>query len=92
MKYLFFCSAVAAFFCLPAIPHAWDGFDAATTDLVEVTPDAPPSVGAAVEVRDYATDTVQTCLVENVTRNARTLELAVLAPDGERRTLVMEGR
>ena len=59
---------------------------------MEVTPDALPSGGDAVEVRDYATDTVRTFLVENVTRNARTVELAVLAPDGERRTLVMEGR
>lgn len=92
MRYLLACSAVAACLGIPAILYAWDGFDAATTDLVEVLPDALPSRGDAVDVRDYVTDTVQTCLVENVTRNARTVELSVRTPEGRWRTLVMEGR
>ncbi|MCI7569624.1 DUF5334 family protein [Desulfovibrio sp.] len=92
MKYLLACSAVAACLGLPVMLYAWDGFDAATAELVEVTPDALPSGGDAVDVRDYATDRVQTCLVENVTRNARTVELSVRTPDGQWRTLVMEGR
>lgn len=71
---------------------AWDGFDADTTDLVELTPDKLPSPGEAVEVRDYDTDATQTCLVESVARNSRTIEVVVRTSDGKRRILVMEGR
>ena len=77
---------------LPRGAIAWDGFDADTTDLVELTPDRLPSAGETVDVRDYDSDTTQTCLVERVARNSRTIEVVVRSPDGKRRTLVMEGR
>ena len=77
---------------LPQSAAAWDGFDADTTDLVELTPDRLPGTGDTVDVRNYDSDTTQTCLVERVARNSRTLEVVVRAPDGQRRTLVMEGR
>lgn len=78
-------------FC-PLTVLAWDGFDAATTDLVEITPDRMPAQGDTVDVRDYDNDASETCLVETVTRNARTVEVVVRTPKGVRRTLVMEGR
>lgn len=77
---------------LPLTASAWDGFDADTTDLVEITPDKLPKSGETVDVRNYDTDTTQTCLVEVVNRNARTVEVIVRTPDGHQRTLVMEGR
>lgn len=90
---LFFSGAILlGCLVLPTAVMAWDGFDADTTDLVELTPDKLPSPGEAVEVRDYDTDTTQTCLVVSVARNSRTIEVVVRAPDGKQRTLVMEGR
>lgn len=80
------CSALSSF------ALAWDGFDADTTDLVEIIPDAVPETGATVEVRYYETDTTVLCLVEHVERNRRTIEVVVRDPDGKTRTLVMEGR
>lgn len=77
---------------LPSAAWAWDGFDADTSDLVEMTPDKLPAPGEAVDVREYDADTAQTCLVERVARNSRTVEVVVRTPDGKRRTLVMEGR
>ena len=72
---------------------AWDGFDAETTELVEITPDRVPSRGETVEVRTYDGDTTETCLVESVIRNKRTVEVTVRTPQGnKRRTLVMEGK
>lgn len=71
---------------------AWDGFDADSADLVEILPDAVPAPGNTIDVRTYESDEVQTCLVESVTRNRRTIEVVVRSPDGVRRTLVMEGR
>ena len=71
---------------------AWDGFDADSADLVEVIPDRVPSKGETVDVHNYDKDTTETCLVESVTRNARTVELVVRAPAGAVHTLVMEGR
>ena len=44
---------------------------------MEITPDRLPSQGDTVDVRNYDTDTSQTCLVETVTRNARTVEVVV---------------
>ena len=78
--------------CVPPEIRAWDGFDAASTDLVEVNPDRVPSPGDTVDVRNYDTDTTETCLVESVSRNARTVELVVRTSSGAARTLVMEGR
>lgn len=92
MKHLLLWAAVAGCLALPPTVLAWDGFDAATTDLVEITPDRMPAQGDTVDVRDYDNDASETCLVETVTRNARTVEVVVRTPKGVRRTLVMEGR
>ena len=92
MKHLLLWAAIAGCLVVPLTVLAWDGFDADTTDLVEITPDRLPSQGDTVDVRDYDTDTTQTCLVEAVTRNARTVEVVVRTPKGLKRTLVMEGR
>ena len=92
MKYLLIGALAPA--CLlsdqPAV--AWDGFDADSSDLVEMIPDALPVAGENVDVRDYATDQTTTCLVKTVSRNSRTVEVVVRTPDGGTRTLVMEGR
>ncbi len=92
MKYLLIGALAPA--CLlsdqPAV--AWDGFDADSSDLVEIIPDALPVAGENVDVRDYATDQTTTCLVKTVSRNSRTVEVVVRTPDGGTRTLVMEGR
>lgn len=91
MKYLLALAAILV--CLGAGPaRAWDGFDADTTDLVEVIPDELPSPGDSIGVRDYDTDTDHSCVVESIRRNRRTVELVVRTPEGKRRTLVMEGR
>ena len=92
MKLLQLWAAIAGCLVVPLTVLAWDRLDAATTDLVEITPDRLPSQGDSVDVRIYDTDTSQTCLVETVTRNARTVEVVVRTPKGLKRTLVMEGR
>ncbi len=92
MKHLLLWAAVAGCLVLPLTVLAWDGFDATTTDLVEITPDKMPVQGDTVDVRNYDNDISETCLVESVTRNARTVEVVVRTPKGVRRTLVMEGR
>lgn len=84
------CLTICLLASLPVL--AWDGFDADTTDLVEITPDKLPRAGDTVDVRNYESDTSQTCIVEAVNRNARTVEVVVRAPGGQIRTLVMEGR
>ncbi|MBE6442351.1 MAG: DUF5334 family protein [Desulfovibrio sp.] len=92
MKYLL-CLAVLLGCLYGSGPAAaWDGFDADSADLVEVTPDRVPRKGDTVDVRNYDKDATETCLVESVTRNARTVELVVRAASGTRHTLVMEGR
>lgn len=92
-KYLFlFLGSTLLCLCSPRIVLAWDGFDAASADLVEVTPDHIPAKGDTVTVRNYDTENTQVCLVESVTRNTRTIELVVRTPTEEARTLVMEGR
>ncbi|MDR1777963.1 MAG: DUF5334 domain-containing protein [Desulfovibrio sp.] len=86
---------VIAFACLflsPGTASAWDGFDDATAGLVEIIPDRLPSRGDTVDVRNYDGDVTQTCLVVNVTQNARTVEVLVRSPDGATRMLIMEGR
>ncbi|MBD5626954.1 MAG: DUF5334 family protein [Desulfovibrio sp.] len=92
MNHLFSGALLVGCLLLPQATAAWDGFDADSTDLVELTPDRLPSAGETVDVRSYDSDTTQTCLVESVARNSRTIEVVVRAPDGTRRTLVMEGR
>ena len=85
--------ATAAHLLLCAdITSAWDGFDAGTGDLVELRPDQVPHSGETVDIRNYDTQKTETCLVESVKRNARTVEVLVRFPSGELRTLVMEGR
>lgn len=70
---------------------AWDGFDAETSALVEILPEQVPVKGDTIDVRNYDTDTTETCLVESVLRNKRTIEVVVRTPQGnKRRTLVME--
>lgn len=92
MKYLLIGALAPA--CLLSVQSAvaWDGFDADSSDLVEIIPDALPVEGENVDVRDYATDQTTTCLVKSVSRNSRTVEVVVRTPDGGTRTLVMEGR
>ena len=88
---ILFSLPMACFALLSAAPAAaWDGFDAATTALVEISPAAVPSRGDTVDVKDYETDLTVTCLVDRVDRNSRTVEVVVLTPDKARRTLVME--
>lgn len=92
MKHLLFGAALLGCLCLTAPALAWDGFDADSADLVEVIPDRVPSRGDTVDVRNYDKDETETCLVESVVRNARTVELVVRTPAGIVLTLVMEGR
>ncbi len=92
MKHLLFGAAIAGCLLAPLTVPAWDGFDAATTDRVEIRPDRVPAQGDTVDVRNYDTDASEICLVESVTRNARTVEVVVSTPKGLKRTLVMEGR
>lgn len=84
---------LVALFLLLSAPcaTAWDGFDADTAVLIEVEPVRVPSAGDTVTISYYKSDFRKTCLVEEVRRNLRTLELVVRcpAPDGIR-TLVME--
>ncbi len=75
---------------IPAM--AWDGFDAATADLVEIIPDAIPKRGDTVEIHFYEGDRRMSCTVENIIRNSRTIEVMVRDPDNATRILVMEGR
>ncbi len=84
--------ATAVFLSGTAGPAAaWDGFDAETSLLVEVEPERVPAVGDTVSVRKYKGDTTRTCLVEEVRRNLRTVELIVRCPDSKAlRTLVMD--
>ena len=92
MKHLLLGAALTGWILLPLPALAWDGFDADSADLVEVTPDRVPSRGETVDMRSYDSDTTETCLVEAVSRNPRTVELVVRNPQGKTRTLVMEGR
>lgn len=92
MKYLLTALCLLSFALSCEIAFAWDGFDAATADLVEITPDAVPVPGDSVEVRDYESDEARPYVVSSVTRNRRTIEVVVTDNNGVSRTLVMEGR
>ncbi|MDD2967266.1 MAG: DUF5334 family protein [Desulfovibrionaceae bacterium] len=89
MNKAIFSIAVGIFLAAASIACAWDGFDASTTELVEIKPPVIPSVGAFVEVRDYESDSTITCVVHSVTRNSRTVEVTVYTPSEEQRILVM---
>lgn len=82
------------FFAIGAwIPaFAWDGFDADSADLVEIIPDNVPEPGAEISVKNHDANLTETCVVESVKRNRRTIEVAASCPDGKLHTLVMEGR
>lgn len=71
---------------------AWDGFDAASADLVEIIPDSVPAPGETISVKNHDLDRTDTCLVESIKRNKRTIEIVVMYPDNSLHTLVMEGR
>lgn len=89
MKYLL----LAMFFTCGASPvWAWEGFDADTTELVEITPDAAPSPGDTITVKNYDRDAESKAVVESVRRNSRTMEVIVFFPDASKHTLVMQGR
>lgn len=74
-----------------ATASAWDGFDADSADLVEIIPAAIPVPGDTVTVKNHDTDLDESCLVESVRRNLRTIEVVVAYPDGKLHVLVMEG-
>lgn len=92
MKKFIFLAALAGGLAWTGQAIGWDGFDAESADLVAIIPDRLPPVGGSVEVYNYDTDSSQSCIVESVTRNRRTTEVGVRAPDGTTRILVMEGR
>lgn len=92
MRHTLFCIPVlVASVCTAGNALAWDGFDAESSALVEITPEQVPAKGDTIDVRNYDTDSTETCLVESVLRNKRTIEIVVRTPEGtKRRTLVME--
>lgn len=92
MKYALMILALLANTAFVSLCAAWDGFDAGTSDLVEIVPDKMPVPGSTVDVRNYETGNTRTCLVESVVRNRRTTEVMVIDPHGERHILVMERR
>lgn len=92
MKYLFMGAALLAMLATASIGLAWDGFDADTTELVEIKPDAVPRIGDTVNVKIYDTDSIVMAIIERVFRNKRTIEVVARYPDGSSHTLVMEGR
>ena len=92
MKYLLTLGALLGCLCVSGPATAWDGFDADSADLVSVTPDRVPQKGDTVDMHNYDKDSTTTCLVQSVTRNARTVELVVRTASGTQHTLVMEGR
>lgn len=92
MKYLFPLAACFVYLLVSTVSMGWDGFDADTANLIEIIPDRVPEIGSTIDVRNYDTDETETCLVDRVTRNRQTIEVVVRAPDGKRKTLVMEHR
>lgn len=92
MRHTLFCIPVlVGALCTAGNALAWDGFDAESSALVEITPEQVPAKGDTIDVRNYDTDSTETCLVESVLRNKRTIEIVVRTPEGtKRRTLVME--
>ena len=83
--------ALLLFSLAPSPTLAWDGFDANNAALVEVEPERVPAVTDTITVRNYKDERQQTCLVEEVRHNLRTIELVVRCPDTPAlRTLVMD--
>ena len=71
---------------------AWDGFDADSADLVEITPQTVPQPGNVIQVTNHDTDSTTECIVISVRHNLRTVEVVARYPDNTVHTLVMEGR
>lgn len=92
MKYLFMGALLLSGVAFGAMCLAWDGFDADTTELVEITPDVVPQPGDTINVKNYDTDSTVIGIVESVSRNRRTIEVVARYPDGNSHTFVMEGR
>lgn len=92
MKYLLTGLTGLVLLGLASFATAWDGFDAESADLVEIIPENVPTAGETINVKNHDTDQTELCLVENVKRNRRTIEIVVAYPDGKLHTLVMEGR
>lgn len=92
MKNLICLALFLGCLCLADTASSWDGFDADSSELVSITPDRLPRRGDTVDMHNYDQDKNETCLVESVTRNARTVEIVVRAASGSRHMLVMEGR
>lgn len=90
MKYLI--AAIMLLGMYSGTCFGWDGFDADSAELVEIIPDAIPNINSTVEVRNYETEQTETCMVESVTGNRRTIEVVVRDSNGKRRILVMEMR
>lgn len=89
MKYLLLATLLL---CGGASAWAWDGFDADTSELVEITPDMVPAPGDTITVRNYDQDSESRAVVESVRRNSRTVEVVIFFPDSSKHTLVMESR
>jgi len=89
-KILSFLPAGFLFCASPAF--AWMGFDADTSELVEITPESVPSRGETIVVHDISLNENVSCLVREVVLNSQTVELRVSTPDGKKRVLVMESR
>lgn len=92
MKYPFIIALMSLFLLAGSLCAAWDGFDADSGDLVEIMPDAIPSVGDRIEVHNYDQNKTERYHVESVRRNRRTIEVVVHDDNNLYRTLVMEGR
>ena len=90
MKSLLFGAALLASQVCTAF--AWGGFDADSTDLVEISPEDVPQPGSVINVTNRDARTTIECIVLGVRHNARTIEVVAKYPDNTLHTLVMEGR
>lgn len=91
MTYILLSLSVFVWLSYASPALSWDGFDADSTELMEVIPDLVPEPGQQIEVRNYETDKSVNGLVKIVTRNSRTIEIVYEDQDGKLHTLVMEG-
>ena len=87
-----FLIGITSFLFLAVPAQAWDGFDADSADLVEITPDSVPTPGETVTGRKYDNNTTDICVVTAVKRNSRTTEVQARCDGGSIHTYVMEGR
>lgn len=92
MKNTLFFLAFISYALLASDCGAWEGFDASNADLVEILHDSVPTPGSSVDVHNFDSNTIETCIVESVLRNRKTIEIVVRDPSGELKLFVMEGR